>query len=267
MTAGANDAAAPKGTGERYVLLLAALAEQAPPYRLSDLSRRLGLSPSTVHRMLAVLREHRLIEEGEDRSYVMGAELYRIAALLAQNYDPATLARAQVQYVVETCGEVGFYCDYHPQTQQVVPVVVEYGTQRLQYRVDLFSPLSAAWGASGLAVIAFLSPEERRRAWKEMGDVSPTGQPRPDWASYDAFLGEIRHKRCVWTRSQKMPGAVGFAAPVFGPRNRVVGSLCATLPEHRFHPGSEVGIIGIVRTGAARLSRALGGCFPAAPGA
>jgi DNA-binding IclR family transcriptional regulator len=262
MTAAADGATAPKGTGERYVLLLGALAEQAPPYRLSDLSRRLGLSPSTIHRMLAVMREHRLIEEGEDRSYVMGPELYRIASLLAQNYDPVTLAREQVQYVVETCGEVGFYCDYRPATQEIVPVVVEYGTQRLQYRVDLFTPLSAAWGASGLAVIAFLTPEERRRAWQRMGDTSPTGQPRPDWSAYDAFLADVRRNRSAWTRSQKMPGAVGFSAPVFGPRNRVVGSLCATLPEHRFHPGSEVGIIDIVRDGAARLSRALGGRFP-----
>jgi DNA-binding IclR family transcriptional regulator len=59
------------------------------------------------------------------------------------------------------------------------------------------------------------------------------------------------------TRGEKLPGAVGTSAPVFGAAG-IVGSLTVTIPEVRFAPSMEPRIQRLVVESAARISAVFG---------
>lgn len=247
-----------KGAGERLLSLIKLLAEMESPFRVSRVAEQLQLSPSTVHRMLRVLRQEGMLEEGPGRSYVLGPELYRVSALIMGKYDLVRVARSFARDVVASCDEVCFFCQYLPGRYQIAPIVAEYGKNPLRYTIDLLVPMTAAWGASGIAIVAFLPPQERRAVWSEMERSPATGKPRPKLEAFEAELANIREAGFANTRSQKMPGAVGFAAPVFGAAETPVGSLCVTVPELRFEAEMIEAIGSLLVDRAARMSASLG---------
>lgn len=61
---------------ERALDLLEELAESRSPVGLSDLSRRTGLSKTTVHRILGTLLERGYVKKTESGSYVIGPRLF-----------------------------------------------------------------------------------------------------------------------------------------------------------------------------------------------
>lgn len=247
-----------KGVGERLLSLIKLIAEAESPFRVSRIAEQLALSPSTVHRMLQLLRQEGMLEEGPGRTYVIGSELYRVSALIMGKYDLVRVAKSFAREVVTKCDEVCFFCQYLPDRHQIVPIVAEYGKNPLRYTIDLLVPITAAWGASGVAIVAFLPPEERQAVWSGMERSPATGQPKPRLAAYEADLAKVREAGYSYTRSQKMPGAVGIAAPVFGAADALVGSLCVTVPELRFEAGMVERIVPVLVDVAARMSASLG---------
>ncbi len=63
---------------ERTMMLLETLAEHARPSSLKQLSGETGLHPSTAHRILAVLVEHRLVDRVEPGAYRLGIRLLEL---------------------------------------------------------------------------------------------------------------------------------------------------------------------------------------------
>src|SRR6202048_1617471 len=53
---------------DRALLIIETLAEDDEGYRLTDLAVRTGLSPSTVHRLLATLEKRRFVQFDRDES-------------------------------------------------------------------------------------------------------------------------------------------------------------------------------------------------------
>ena len=76
-------------------------------------------------------------------------------------------------------------------------------------------------------------------------------------AAFRALLAGIRERGWILTRGEKLPGAVGTSAPVFGAAG-VIGSLTVTIPEVRFQPSMEPRIQRLVVESAARISAVLG---------
>src|SRR6202048_441010 len=60
---------------DRALLIIETLAEDDEGYRLTDLAVRTGLSPSTVHRLLATLEKRRFVQfDREESMWAIGAQ-------------------------------------------------------------------------------------------------------------------------------------------------------------------------------------------------
>ncbi|MBC7779474.1 MAG: IclR family transcriptional regulator, partial [Proteobacteria bacterium] len=71
-------------------------------------------------------------------------------------------------------------------------------------------------------------------------------------------LAAIRTRGYALTFGQRIAGAVGIFAPVFGASGRVTGSLGFTIPEHRYDAAREVPISACAVRLADQLSASLG---------
>src|SRR5580658_6270445 len=70
---------------DRALLIIETLAEDDEGYRLTDLAIRTGLSPSTVHRLLATLEKRRFVQFDRDGSkWHVGAQSFSVGATFAR---------------------------------------------------------------------------------------------------------------------------------------------------------------------------------------
>lgn len=113
-------------------------------------------------------------------------------------------------------------------------------------------------GVPPVVVILAYLPEPDLRRVLVAAHPSPVGsRPPMEEAAFRAYLTAIRERGWILTKGEKLPGAVGTSAPVFGAAG-VVGSLTVTIPEVRFQPSMEPRIQRLVVESAGRISAVLG---------
>jgi len=247
------------GTVMRVVRLLRVLAEAGGEVTVTQISDRLQLPASTVHRLLQLLIAEGIVQhDPASRRYQVGVELIRISSLIATGSSLKTIARPFMQAVVDGCNEACLFVVYLPATHQVSVLEGINSSHPLRYELRIYAAHSLLWGATGRSVLAFL-PEAEQDAAIALGTPSPAdGRPAPARETLRVDLHAIRARGHAVSWGEKIPGAVGLGAPVLMTGGRVVGSLCLTIPQMRFEAGQEPGLTSLLKQQAGLLSRALG---------
>jgi DNA-binding IclR family transcriptional regulator len=247
---------------ERLLRMLSVVAEADGDFGIKDVADRLGLAPSTVHRMLHVLQRNGFVDRTAQRRYHIGMEFYRIAALAVDSQPLTELARPFMARVVSETGETCLFGAYHAHDQTLSFVAKVDSPQPLRYRVIMHQPFHIVWGASGRSVLAFLDDATIEEIARH-DYFSPNDGRMLDKTELRAAIARIRKRHYAVTRGHAWAGSVGIGTPVFGPGGRIVGTLSVTIPEFRFASRDEAKVAKVLLQQAKLLSRALG----ARPGA
>jgi DNA-binding IclR family transcriptional regulator len=149
-------------------------------------------------------------------------------------------------------------CLYLPAEHKVMIDQTVSSSHPLRYVRDKYIPMPIAWGATGLSIMAQLSGDDLRAAYDLAGPSPATGKPLPPYRELLREIETIRQRGYAHTFGQKIPGAVGFGAPVFGADDTVLASLCVTVPQIRYKADRVRKITGVLMEQAGELSRALG---------
>jgi DNA-binding IclR family transcriptional regulator len=201
------------------------------------IARELSLPVSSVHRLLGVLMGKGMVtQSATTREYSIGTEFYRISAQVVQGTKLPSLARPVLERLASEFNEtalLGLYLDSEGQMMFAQRVD---GTQALQYQIAMLTPLSLVWGASGKSILAYLDDSRVKAIKRSAGRAPGSGTTAPTSKELLAQLAAIRQDGYVVTESEKLPGARGVAAPVFGP-DGVEGCICVTSPADRLQPG------------------------------
>jgi IclR family acetate operon transcriptional repressor len=246
------------GTVQRVVEVIRFFAERRQA-TLKELSVALSLAPSTCHRLLDLLGREGLIEQDRvHRHYHVGMEMFRISALVQSRDDIRTIALPLLRQLVDVCDETCVLSLYLPAEGKIFFAERVDSSRALRYLVELNTPVSVLWGASGRAILAFLDSETVDRVYDAEGRAPGSGAALPARRSLDKDLAAIRERGYDITHGQKIAGAVGIGAPVFGVDAKVVGSLCITVPESRIKPADYARLGALVHSTAGRLSQAVG---------
>lgn len=246
------------GTVQRVVEIIRFFAERGES-TLKDLSTALVLAPSTCHRLLDLLGREGLIEQDPvRRRYRVGGEFYRMAALVHARHDIRAQALPFLREIVATCNETCVLNLYLPAEGKMFFAEKVDSAEMLRYQLPMQVPLSVMWGASGRSILAYLDAAEIDRIHAAEGAAPASGEKRPGRRALDADLAMIRERGYAVTHGQKIAGAVGIAAPVFGAHHKVIGSFGVTAPEARLSRRDEVRIGDLVRRTADRFSLSLG---------
>lgn len=225
----------PSGTTARVLALLRAAAEFEGPVSIKAMALKLGLAQSTVHRMFDLLvAEGFMRQDPQSRQYSIGAEFYRVATLVAASHSFGDFAGPTLAGLTADTGETAAFALYLNGTGQMVFTSVSDSPHALRYRLDSHERMPVVWGASGLAILAFL-PEQERTAIAAAAGPSPVTGAAPDPEALERRLAEIRATGWAWSQGEKIPESVGIAAPVMS-AGRVTGCVALTIPSVRFDP-------------------------------
>lgn len=239
---------------ERAMSILRAFSNLGPDLSLSDLARRVGLAKSVVHRSLASLVDTGfLVQDATTHRYLIGPESLALGLAALSMVDLPRLAQPYMEDMKSQTREtstlsllVGNQRVYASQLEspQDVRMTVEVGTKRW--------PLYA--GSSGRAILAGFT-QEQLDEYLASAQLSPLTQNTI--ASKSALLASlaiVRDLGYAVSAGERDPWAASVAAPVFGRRGEVLGSISVCGPIFRFTPDLVHGYGQLVKSSAAAIS-------------
>jgi DNA-binding IclR family transcriptional regulator len=246
------------GTVSRALSLLSTLADAGGPVTIKEVAEKMALPPSTVHRLLHLMRAEGFVASLPDsRQYTIGNELYRVSARVVNAMKTPELAKRFIQTIASRFDETVLFGLYLPVQGALCFAARADGTQVLKYQIDLHQPLSLVWGASGKAILAFLPDKTVTEILAVEGPSPAKGEPAPSLGELRRMLMVIRSCGFAVSESEKLPGSRGIAAPVFS-LDGVIGCICLTSPKARMAHGSIEEIGRAIAATARDLSLALG---------
>ena len=140
------------------IRLLKAFSEDDDELGISELSRRLGLAKSTVHRLAVTLVSEGLLEQDRDNGkYHLGIALFRLGALVRRRMNVSNEARPYLYDLREKINET-----VHLAILDGTEIMYVYNlesTQAIRMRSDIGVRKPAHCTAEGQAILAFQPPE------------------------------------------------------------------------------------------------------------
>lgn len=233
---------------ERALNILDCFSPQEPELSLTEISKRLVLSPSTASRLLDTLVQHHfLYRDSKSLRYSLGSRLAQLGNIAVENIDLANLARPVLAAFNKEFDEsVGVYalkedyriCSCRIESSKVMRGVFSVGTIR---------PLTR--GASGRAILAYLPEETVDRLLRE-------ASPNP--FTTKETLKEVREKGVAISLGELEAGLVTVAAPLFNAKSEITGCIFAVAPSARADRDVIEKMSEAARRHAAELSRLMG---------
>ncbi len=231
---------------ERALLVLCALAESGGPIGISEISRRTGLSKSTIHLSLQTMAAMRFVEQdsGSER-YVLGLAASQLgAAAVDQSRLVAALASPMRQLAERSQEAVSLGI----QSQRDVLFVKRFETShvlRTSIREGTRMPLHAS--ASGKCLLLGMSIEEICDLYPHEELPEQASNTLASRAALIEELEQVRERGYAISHDEFLDGVSGAAVPVrIG--GRVAASMSIAGPTARFCADDWIGdLLDIVR--------------------
>ena len=252
-----------RGTVERIVRLIGYLATVDGDVSVKSVADALELPQSTAHRLVQQLVSLGLMQRAAGtRRYEFGAEMYRLGAMITNRMNLVQLAAPSLHRIVQRTNEGCALGLLREQDHTLVFAAHVESPQPLRYRIALYDPVSILWGASGRSVLSFLDADLVTQLGKA-APRSPTGQPSLSVRELKKEIETIRAAGyAVNRRGEKIAGASGISAPIFGSGGRVLGCLSLTIPSLRYPAGREEELGRLLMAESAAITGVMTGRAP-----
>ncbi|EJL43194.1 IclR family transcriptional regulator [Brevibacillus agri] len=197
---------------------------------LSEISSRLSLHKSTVHRLLATLENKGfLIRDVQTEKYRLGFRIWELSANLTHNDDPATLLLPEMERLRDL-------------VEETISLYVRDGNERIRIQavqsrqpIRRVAPIGArmplAVGASSKVLVAYDEPHVLEQVLND-----------PDWPEYvnrEAYveqLDQIKRLGFATSVEERELGTAAVAVPIFNRNGQLVASIAASGPSNRLTP-------------------------------
>jgi len=252
------EAVRPASYVERLFAILRLFSEGSETLGVKEMSERLALPASSVHRILEPLVRLGLLERAPLRRYRVGTELFRIAARIENQFELITIAKP---LMAELAAESKETCIFGLLTPSRSRIVLSYKIDTPlshRFKFDLLTNITPVWGSLGRSVLAWLTPADVRRALSEAEPSPVTGAPVPDWKTFQNDLKRIRERGVAVSHGERAaPNAIGVSAPFFDASGQVRGGLGIVAPDVRMSPERIAALETLVKLHSRHLSRLL----------
>jgi DNA-binding IclR family transcriptional regulator len=227
----------------------------------------LAIAPSSAHRLLTNLVEEGYVQQDtRSQRYLLGPELMRWAHLIIARTPIRQIAIEHMRGLVDACNETALLGIYGGSRQEMMFTASVDSSHALRYAIQLNAWVPVYVGASGLAIMAFLPTSEINSIINRTRLTPLTGASITEPYRMEAALASIRDNGYAFSRGQRIPDAVGIAAPIFGVDGHVAGDIALTIPAQRFDERGRERLVELLLECTSAVSRDIGGVTLAASG-
>jgi DNA-binding IclR family transcriptional regulator len=241
---------------DRVAAILLAFTSVRGEQGVSELSRRLGLPKSAVHRTLDALAVTGLVSRNPSTAkYHLGPRALELGMAGFGTPDLRTLAEPVMQELMERTEET-VTLSYLVNTERVYAAQVE-SRQPVRMTVSVGQRAALYAGASGRAILAAMSPEDLE-TYLESVELRPlTSTTVYDPGKLRAVLDEVRETGYALSFGERDPWAAAAASAITTSSGRPIGSISICGPLARFQGPLVKLCADAVREGARQISSLL----------
>lgn len=250
-------ASSPVKTVDRLVNVLDCFSPERPTWSLAELSTRLDLPKSTLHRFLASLELHRILRrDPDDKRWRLGYRLVAWGERAAESTGLHHIARPVMRTLVESTGETVVLTVYQDQEVVCIGKVETNHSVRLKLDVGTRHPPHA--GASSKVLMAHLPEEEIQAIIRDKGLPKLCTNTITDPDELVAELASIRKRGYAESVEETDVGAWGVATPIYGHNGDVAAAIGVVGPSLRFSDELAQRYVMLCRDAARQISALLG---------
>ena len=213
------------------IALLKSFSAEEHELGVTELSRKLSVAKSTVHRLARTLIADGMLEQNpENGKYRLGIALFGLGALVRRRMNLSSEARQDLFALRNATGETVQLAILDG--AEIMFVYNLESTQAIRVNSDIGVRKPAFCTANGRAILAF-QPEEAVGAALAGGLARRTPRTETEPARLRRLLAEVRQKGFAIEDEETEAGMRAVAAPVRGAGGVVVGSVAVAGPVQR----------------------------------
>jgi len=241
---------------EKAIRILDALREAGEPMGISELSTKLELGVSAVHRHLDTLHYHGWVEQDPTTlKYMLGTRFIEFGASVIERLGFGSRTRPYLERLMSEVGETVNLC---VADRGEVLFVEKFESERFLRTVTHVGarvPLHCT--GMGKAMLAFL-PEAELRAFLDGRSLDGfTPYTITDPTSLEAHLGTIRRQGYAVDNEEYIIGVRCIAAPLLGRGGHAVAAVSVSGPTARLSEDRIADVAARVKAVAQEMSRDL----------
>jgi len=238
---------------DRALAALDVLANRSSECSLAELCIALGLHKSTVHRLMMVLEQHRLVDKNpETGRYRLGLKLFEFGSKAVAALDPRRHARPYLDRLQRELGETVFFCILDD--GQVFYLDKVESQQSIRTACTVGSRAPAYCTAVGKAMLAELPDAEVNDIVRRWGLKAITANTITTAAALRAELRAVRSRGYAIDNEEKEEGLRCISAAVRGHSGKLFAAISVSGPAFRITKGRIPEIGEVVMRAANDLS-------------
>ena len=245
----------------RGLTLLERLAEAEGGVSLVDLAQRVGLAPSTTHRLLNTLEKMDYVHQAGDLGlWFVGVKAFTVGSAFLANRDLAGQAHPFLYRLMEQSGETTNLAVVDRGEAVVVAQVQCREMMRMQVKLGSRAPLHAS--GVGKALLAAMAKTQVENILHERGlqRITPSTIDTPEklWVA----LQKIARRGYAYDDEEHAIGLRCVSSAVYDEHAEPLGAISIAGPRSRISDERALELGALVANTAARLTQALGGRLP-----
>lgn len=201
---------------------LALFSAREPRLSLTEVSRRLGLPPSTAHHLLQTLMARGLIEQVESGEYALGTALIVLSQAARVNVELRDRAAPLLRELADACHE-SVYLTVRERDFTLYIYAIE-SRHRLMARTAIGDRVPLHCTANGKAILAQFSADELAALLKRTGLPRFTPSTITTAEKLQAELKRIRDQGYALDRQEHELSTYCVGAPIFDSSGQTVGA-------------------------------------------
>jgi DNA-binding IclR family transcriptional regulator len=202
---------------ERAFRLLDLLSFSEAGLTLSDLARALSMSKGSVHGLLKTLESNRVVEQVEDRHYVLGPRIFDLAQAYGQRPDLRRFALPAMRRLAASIHQTIFLGRVEEDRIRILECVEdENGPPALSISARRGGRIPLLAGATARVVLAAWSPAKREEFLRAQPLPAFTERTITDPAQFLAAIEETARTGIGEDYEEYLTGVNAMAVPIFG---------------------------------------------------
>jgi IclR family transcriptional regulator, acetate operon repressor len=254
---------ADSGTGQvqslaRGLGILERLAGAESGVALTDLAQRVGLSPSTTHRLLGTLEKMGFVHQAGDLGlWSIGVKAFIVGSAFVENRDLIAIAHPFLRHLMEKSGETTNLAILDTSEAVFLDQVQCHEMMRMLARLGSRAPLHAS--GVGKALLAAMADAEVAEILHKRGLSRLTVNTIDTPEKLRMALRDIRRLGYAYDDEEHALGLRCLAAPVYNEHSEPLGAVSIAGPKSRISDDRVAELGAIVARTARDITDAMGG--------
>ncbi len=250
---------------DKALRVLMLFTREQPEWGVTSIATGVGMSKSTVHRILKVLEQHGFVRQNpHSRRFRLGLAGIELGRRAQAGFELRSVALPIMEAMSAESGETVLLQVLSPEGDRVVCIERVERRRGLRLILDVGSTAPLHAGCSSRVLLAFQDHDAIERALR-----GPLEQLTPHTVTDPALirtqLEDVRRSGYAVSFEETDEGVAGVSVPVRDAENRVIAGLTISGPMTRVNASTMEHFTRIVSQGAQQVAAELGHGTPDAP--